>query len=59
MAQFSKIEMAHITEAVDKGAEFWNMGWFFSRNRIESKTDKGILITQRNANGSFSHEWVA
>lgn len=58
MARFSKIDMAHITEAADKGAEFYNWGWFSSRNRIESKTDKGILVTIRNADGSFSHEWL-
>jgi hypothetical protein len=49
--------LAHITEAVEKGAEIYNMGWYDSDDHIESKTDKGILITIRNADGSFYHEW--
>ena len=48
----------HINEAIEKGATaIYNLGWASGEDFIHSKTNIGKLFTQRNADGSFSHEW--
>ena len=46
---------AHLEEIARKDAAAWNIGWYRSVNRIESKTDKGILVSKRSESGFF---WV-
>lgn len=48
---------AHEREAERKNAEFLNLGWGVSDTTIESKTDKGILLT-RIEGKTIKHRWV-
>lgn len=49
---------AHVIEALDKGAEFYNGGWASGDEFIHSKMDKDRrLFTERNADGTYSHDW--
>lgn len=48
---------AHEREAEQRHAEFFNLGWGMSATVIESKTDKGILIT-RIVDGKIQHKWM-
>jgi hypothetical protein len=55
----SPLEQAHLEEALGTAEDTYNFGWYTDRNRIESKTDKGVICTTRNADGSFNHKWSA
>jgi len=57
--KYSPLEQVHLEEALRTAEDIYNFGWYTGRNRIESKTDKGVLCTTRNADGSFSHKWSA
>jgi hypothetical protein len=57
MSRVSKLEEEHIAEALSKGAEIYKLGWNRADDRLESKTDKGVLITIVKADGRFYHEW--
>lgn len=48
---------AHEREAERKNAEFVNLGWYISDDRIESKTTNGVLVTRHNGRRIW-HEWV-
>ena len=49
---------AHLEEIARKDAAAWNIGWYRSVNRIESKTDKGILVSKINLKSkTVSHKW--
>jgi hypothetical protein len=48
---------AHEREAERHNAEFFNLGWGMSDTTIESKTDKGILLT-RIRDGKIEHKWM-
>lgn len=42
---------SHMRTADRLGAEFTNLGWYSSDDRIESKTTKGILVTVVDGTG--------
>lgn len=54
---FKKIGPAHKREAKRHDAEFYNYGWGVTDIGIVSKTDKGILETTLNQDGSITHQW--
>lgn len=48
---------AHEREAERHRAEFVNLGWGMSDRQIESKTTKGILVTEHNGKCIY-HKWL-
>lgn len=48
---------AHVDEANDRRANFFNFGMTQAEGMIRSKTSKGILITTLQPDGVFSHLW--
>jgi hypothetical protein len=52
------LEDYHIAEACRRKAEFCNLGWYSGPTRIESKTDKGILVSIIAPNlRRVTHRW--
>ena len=49
---------AHSEEVEKKGAEFYNCGWAQGEDFVHSKTDKGRLFTELQADGKIIHEWT-
>jgi hypothetical protein len=48
---------AHVAEAEEHEAEFYNLGWASGSDFIHSKTDIGRLYTWRDETGAIKHEW--
>lgn len=46
----------HMEEMYNHEADAWNLGWYQSDTRLESKTDKGILISEV-IKGKVIHTW--
>jgi len=50
----------HLDEMEREKAKGWNIGWYSSETRIESKTDMGILVSRINRKTKrVCHDWFA
>lgn len=54
----SPLDVAHLEEIARHDADVYNWGWYSSDIRIESKTNKGNLITVIGKSRKVTHRWV-